>query len=218
MRVLRMIVICLLSFCSISCFPEFKEGLPQKAVSLNSSIAGVWLRETRNDKQMFLVFSRNAMWYDVVFLYGIDSKSSTDGINVLTFEGYISEVNNDLYFCFRPREKDSNSTAKERAFLLMNFAAGSDNLVLRPLSNEVIVDLVNQGALQGRITEDQILGNQNIVVTSSAKEIETVFGQFKVVDMSDSKAMSFRRGQLKDADAFFMRATEKKATDREPLT
>ena len=96
----------LLSICFSSCYPEFKNPIPPPAeLKADPQILGTWVRTYKGGqseyKEQLSIFPRRSGWIDVVWIYDIDKKEPSDGINLLVLEGYNTSVNKQRFLCLR---------------------------------------------------------------------------------------------------------------------
>jgi len=103
----------LLLICLASCYPEFKNPIPPPAeLKADPQILGTWVRTYKAGqseyKEQLSIFSRSSGWIDVVWIYDIDKKESTEGISLLVLEGYGTFVNKQRFLCLRVRKRDFN--------------------------------------------------------------------------------------------------------------
>jgi hypothetical protein len=198
--------LCLLLLISlVSCYPEFKNPIPPPPeLKAEPQILGTWVRTYKADefeyKEQLSIFPRRSGWIDVVWIYDIDKKEPSDGINVLVLEGYCTSVNKQQFLCLRFREKDSNwswahqknhnSSDKETVeepftahWFIVNYEAPNNNeLVIKPFSSRRVEELIEKGKLKGYVKKAELFGKpepflDEVTVTSSSDELVEVISQ-----------------------------------------
>ena len=192
----------LLLICLVSCYPEFMNPIaPPAELKADPQILGTWVRTYKADdseyKEQLSVFPRSNGWIDVVWIYDIDKKESTDGVNLLILEGYNTSVNRQRFLCLRIRKRDFNWTGQKnpkwtekgeelcftKDWFIANYEAPTkDKLVIKPFSTQIVEDLIEKGKLKGEIKKEGLLRMQEpsldeVTVTSSSDELVKVISQ-----------------------------------------
>ena len=208
---IKLIFLLSLSFSTViitSCYPEFMHPIPPpKQLNPDSKILGLWFRTTENDKQQLSIFPRKNGWVDIVYVYDINSKTSEDGINILVFEGYTTFVEEKKFLCFRPRSKDYNklyNKVREKfSFIIVNYYVSDEgNLIVKHLSTDKIINLVNNGQLKGQVYKknpNEGRFNDSVKVESSSDDLLKVIckkGTCAFLDESEQDTMLFSRDQI----------------------
>jgi len=184
-----------------SCYPEFKNPIPPPAeLKADHQILGTWLRTYKGDqseyKEQLSIFPRRSGWIDVVWIYDIDKKEPSDGINLLVLEGYSSSVNKQRFLCLRVRKRDfnwagqrnqswSDKEAGERPFtkewIIVNYEApNNDELVIKPFSTQKVEELIEKGKLKGEVVKEEVFKEPSldkVLVTSSSDELVEVISR-----------------------------------------
>ena len=179
----------LLSISLASCYPEFKNPItPPLELKADPQILGTWVRMYKVDqseyKEQLSIFSRSNGWIDAVWIYDIDKKESTDGINVLIFEGYSTSINKQKFLCLRFREKDWKGRDKEVGgkpftayWIIANYETPSNgDLIIKPFSTQRVEELIEKGKLKGEVVKGKLFKEQGlsldkVTVTSSSDEL-----------------------------------------------
>ena len=194
----------LLSISFISCFPTFKNPIPPPTeLRADHQILGTWIRTYKVNqseyKEQLSIFSRSDGWIDVVWIYNIDKKDSTDGINLLVLEGYSSFVNKQRFLCLRVRERDFNWAGQRnqglgdkkdgeqyftKNWIIFNYEdPRNDELVIKTFSTQKVEELIEKGKLKGKVVKEKKEGIfsrmqgphfDKIIVTSSSDELAKV--------------------------------------------
>jgi hypothetical protein len=168
-----------LLICISSCYPEFKNPIPPPSeLKADPHILGTWVRPTESgSKRELLIFPRSSGWIDVVVISDIDAKEAKSGINVVVLEGYNTSVNKYKFLCLRLREKDwegRDRAPEDFYFLIVNYEAPGDELIVRLFSMDKVKALIKEGKLQGKIIERgrrSVVDFDDIIVTSSSDEL-----------------------------------------------
>ena len=190
----------LLSICFSSCYPEFKNPIPPPAeLKADPQILGTWVRTYKGGqseyKEQLSIFPRRSGWIDVVWIYDIDKKESSDGINLLVLEGYSTSVNKQRFLCLRYREKDYGYHFREEAlnpndngygeapFYIVNYKTSKKSeLIIMPFSTQRVEELIKKDQLKGDIIKDKLFKEQGqsldkVTVTSSSDELVKLISQ-----------------------------------------
>ena len=190
----------LLSICFSSCYPEFKNPIPPPAeLKADPQILGTWVRTYKGGqseyKEQLSIFPRRSGWIDVVWIYDIDKKESSDGINLLVLEGYSTSVNKQRFLCLRYREKDSGYHFRKEAlnpndneygeapFYIVNYKTSKKSeLIIMPFSTQRVEELIKKDQLKGDIIKDKLFKEQGqsldkVTVTSSSDELVKLISQ-----------------------------------------
>jgi hypothetical protein len=171
------LLVCLLL---ASCLPGFKNPIPPPLeLKADPQILGTWVSATsEGSKQQLSIFERSSGWIDVVFIYQIDSRLSTDGISVLILEGYSTSIDEQQFLCLRGRAKDHTHDGKEtveQGFWIFSYETPKkDGLIVMPFVIPRIEELIKKGKLKGQITPADLLHGRpfdTVVVTSSSAEL-----------------------------------------------
>ena len=200
-----------------SCYPTFEHPIPPPSeVRADPHVLGTWVRTTQDgSKEQLSIFQRSSGWIDVVWIYGIDSEVSDDGITVLIFEGYTTSVKEQRFLCLRPREKDhdlGDEKATQRPFAIANYrTSGPDELTVRLFSVQKIERLIEEGKLKGNVVKDDSLAGRvagetlegqsldSVVVTSSSDELVALISKEGVgafIGNGEYDTLVFSRGTV----------------------
>jgi len=188
--------------CLASCCPTFKNPIPPPAeLKADTQILGTWVRTYKVNqseyKEQLSIFSRSNGWIDVVWIYDIDKKESTDGVSLLVLEGYSVSVNKQLFLCLRVRKRDFNWAGQKNPnwteeaeglrftinWMIANYEAPtSDELVIKPFSSRRVEELIEKGKLKGEVKKQGLFRMQEpsldeVTVTSSSEELVEVISQ-----------------------------------------
>jgi hypothetical protein len=192
--------------CFASCYPEFKNPIPPPAeLKADPQILGNWVRTYKADqseyKQQLSIFTRSSGWIDVVWIYDIDKKESTDGINLLVLEGYSTSVNKQRFLCLRFREKDYYNWARDHQidrgrigreageepftayWFIVNYESlDNDQLIIKPFSTRRVEELIEKGKLKGEAVKAELFRRpepslDEVTITSSSDELVEVISQ-----------------------------------------
>jgi len=185
-----------------SCLPEFKHPIPPPPeLKADQQILGTWVRTTKKgSKEQLSIFPRSSGWTDVVYISGIDSKESQDGINVAVFEGYSASVNKQRFLCFRLREKDVHEAEKEIGgfgYRIANYETpGNGTLIVKLFSMEKAKELVKEGKLKGEIVKQGQYFDKVTITSSSEELVEAVSreGLGAFVEPGEDDVLVFSRG------------------------
>ena len=183
-----------------SCYPEFKNPIPPPPEpKADPQILGTWVRTYKGDqseyKEQVSIFPRRNGWIDAVWIYDIDKKESTDGVNLLVLEGYSTSVNKQRFLCLRFREKDfswrlqgedySSSDKKvgrepfTAHWIIANYETPKNELVIKPFSTQRVEELIEKGKLKGEVVKQKLFRTpeqplDQVTVTSSSDELAQV--------------------------------------------
>jgi hypothetical protein len=163
-----------------SCYPEFRNPIPPPSeLKADNKLTGTWKRTTESGTREHLcVFERQSGWLDVVYIYDINSKYSSDGINVLIFEGYNTNVNENKFLCLRYRQKDhpdQNVYDINYTYFVANYKTTKNGiLIIRPFWSEAVQTLVEKGKLAGEIKKADLINGQpydRVIITESSNSL-----------------------------------------------
>jgi len=186
-------VLCIGVVFLMGCLPGFENPLPSDDLTVDKAILGVWHLEGSRDEQQLNIFPRKSGWVDVAWIYDINSDSSTDGINVIVFEGYVVEIERQRLICLRQRQKDFDEDLSDVCNWFIYHYEITDEGILRtkPLSKAAMKRLIEDGTLKGTIKKH--LTGEDVTVTSSSRELADVIAKKGVKqlleeddDLSDS--------------------------------
>ena len=172
-----------------SCTPEFRNPLPApKNLMPDEEILGTWYSTpTAEDEAQVSVLPRKSGWIDVVWIYDINSHTSTDGINMLVFEGYTTSVKQHKFLCLRLRKKDLHGDKEQHdnmGYLVVHYEITQEGILLTsPLSKKSVKRLIQAGELKGTIRKQK--HTEVITVTSSSKELVDVIARQGIKDFLD---------------------------------
>jgi len=189
---------------SISCLPTFSNPLPiPQDIKPDSMILGTWISTDKSkDGSQVSFFARKSGWIDIVYIYDINSTSSIDGINFMTFEGYTVNVNKDKYLCFRLREKDikhGNQAVSKFTYFLTNYHISNNNIItINLFSQNSIKMLIENQKLKGEIKKGKF--TEQVIVTASSEELISAIAQEGLeAFISIDETLKFRKlGKLEE--------------------
>ncbi len=136
-------------------------------------------------KQQLSIFPRSSNWFDIVYIYDINSSFTLDGANLIILEGYNTEIQGQKFLCLRFRDKDVNCWKKAGDFIFFDKDTGKysyfialyqvNNKVLsvHPFSLEKVKELINNGILKGEIFEEKKSEgkSERVFVKSSSEDL-----------------------------------------------
>jgi hypothetical protein len=182
---------------STSCVPNFENALPlPKEMKPDMALLGTWesVQENEDGKSHVSFFGRPSGWIDIVFIDGIDGTSSTDGVNVSTYEAYTANVGKDTFLCLRGRKKDHHEQEdKESPYLLAHYHVSRKGVLsIRLFDQDAIKKLIEKGVLQGVVTEGNY--TDNVTVTASSDEVASAIAENGLgAFISQDDALKFNR-------------------------
>jgi hypothetical protein len=218
---LYLFLLLLLLICLVSCCPAFKNPIaPPAELKADPQILGAWVRTYKVDeseyKEQMSIFSRSNGWIDVVWIYDIDKKESTEGVSLLVLEGYSASVNKERFLCLRIRKRDFNWTGQKnpswteeggglrftKNWMIANYETPTnDELVVKPFSTHRVEELIEKGKLKREVKKKKDLfgkpepARDEVTVTSSSDELVKVIseegvGAFISDDPNDMRFMN----------------------------
>jgi hypothetical protein len=155
-----------------ACVPEFENPLPApQLMKADPTLLGTWKIDSDEAGEITQVsfFGRKSGWMDIVF---VDGSSRYDGVDVLIFEAYTTNIKKDTFICLRPRKQErQEETHGESNYLLAHYLLSKEGILSINLFDQAAVEsMIEEGLLKGEYKEEN--GRTDLVkVVSSSDEI-----------------------------------------------
>lgn len=183
------------------CVSEFKNPLPApKVIKVDSALLGTW--ETYEDKAernkiQVSFFGRKSGWIDIVYVENAADPLGTrpdDGVDILIFEAYTTNVNKDTFLCLRSRKQNNQDQKNgESTYLLAHYHLSKEGTLSISLFNENSVErMVKKGLL--KLELQKVNGSSEKIVVSSSDKIASAIAKEGIESfISKNDTLKFRK-------------------------
>jgi hypothetical protein len=171
------------------CLPESRNPIaPPTAAVADPRVLGIWVTQVEDEVVYLHVLQDKQNIYDVVSIsHRPDGSGATD-----LYEGYIVKIGDRAFANLQPvSEADGEGEDPAPAYFFVSYELeGNDQLTVRYLAEQPLIDAIAAGTLAGEVTQDQL--GRNILLTDEPARIAAFLAAADPAALFD-QTMTFRR-------------------------
>jgi hypothetical protein len=171
------------------CLPESRNPIaPPTAAVADARVLGIWVAQIEDEVVYLHILQDKENIYDVVSVsHRPDGSGATD-----LYEGYIVKIGDRPFANLQPvGDTDAEGNEPAPAYFFASYELeGSDQLTVRYLAEQPLIDAIAAGKLTGEVTEDQL--GRNILLTDEPARIAAFLAAADPATLFD-QTMTFRR-------------------------
>jgi hypothetical protein len=173
------------------CLPESRNPIaPPTAAVADPRVLGLWVTQIEDEVVYLHILQDKENIYDLTSVsHRPDGGGATD-----LYEGYVVKVGERAFANLQPvSEADGEGEDPTPAYFFVSYEIeGNDQLTVRYLAEQPLIDAIAAGKLTGEVTQDQL--GRNILLTDEPARIAAFLAAADPASLFD-QTMTFRRVQ-----------------------